>query len=229
MKSIKIALAATAATLAMSGAAFAQDSAPDVSINLGVSSDYVFRGVSQTDENPQIFGGLDVSKGMFYAGAWASNVDFNNGTDAEIDFYAGIKPQAGPVSLDFGALYYSYVNSPSGSNQSYWEFKAAGSMPIGPATLGAAVYYSPEFFGKTGEALYYEVNGSMPINEKLSVSAAIGHQDVDYAGDYNTWNLGLGYAFNDKVGIDVRYHDTDEHGYGDIYDSRAVVSLKTVF
>lgn len=230
MKFTKIALLAATATVAMGGAALAQDEGPSVSFNVGASSDYVFRGVSQTDENPQIYGGADLTSGIFYAGVWASNVDFGDSTDAEVDAYVGITPTAGPVALDFAAIYYGYVNAPGGSDYGYWEFKAAGSVPAGPAELGAALYYSPEFFGGTGEALYYEVNGSFPIGEKVSVSGALGHQELDGPGDYNTWNLGVGFAVNDKIGLDLRYHDTDEHDtLGAIGDSRVTVGISASF
>lgn len=229
MKTLKIALLAAAASAAMGGAAFAQDEGPSVSFNAGVASDYVFRGVSQTDEDVQVFGGVDVTAGMFYAGAWASNVDFLDSTDAEIDVYAGVKPTAGPVALDFAALYYGYVDAPSGSDYGYWEFKAAGSVPVGPGSIGVAAYYSPDFFGGVDEALYYEVNGSVPLAEKFTISGAVGHQYLEGPGDYTTWNLGVGYAINDHLGIDLRYHDTDEHDFGDIYDSRVVVGLKASF
>lgn len=230
MKSFKIALLAAATTVAMGGAAFAQDEGPSISFNVGAATDYVFRGVSQTDENGQIYGGADLTSGIFYAGVWASNVDFGDSTDAEIDGYVGVTPTAGPVSLDFAAIYYGYVNAPSGSDYGYWEFKAAGSVPAGPATVGAALYYSPEFFGKTGEAFYYEINGSIPIGEKFSVSAALGHQDIDQAQDYNTWNLGVGFDVNEHIGFDLRYHDTDEHDtLGNIGDSRVVLGVKASF
>lgn len=230
MKALKIGLLAAVASVAMGGAALAQDdSAPSFSFNVGASTDYTFRGVSQTDENPQVFGGVDMTAGQFYAGVWGSNVDFNDSTDAEIDVYAGFKPSAGPVSLDLGVVYYGYVNAPSGSDYGYWEFKAAGSVPAGPGTIGAAVYYSPDFFGTVDEAVYYEVNAAFPLAEKVSVSGALGHQSLQGPGDYTTWNVGLGYALTENLGVDLRYHDTDEHSFGDIYDSRVVLGLKATF
>ena len=232
MKTLTTALLAAAATAAMSGAAFAQDDSPlDLSFNVGAATDYVWRGVSQTD-GPQISGGVDATVGgLVYAGTWISNVDFGTGndTDFELDFYAGITPQLGPVSLDLGIMYYGYINAPSGSDQDFVEFKLTGTVPVGPATLGAGVYWSDDFFGGTGNATYVELNGSTPISEKFSVSGAVGYQDVDYDGDYTTWNLGVGYALNDFLGLDLRYHDTNEHDFGDLYESRVVLGLTASF
>lgn len=227
MKALKMALLGAAASLAMGGSALAQDDpAVDFSFNVGAATDYVFRGVSQTNEDGQIFGGADVTSGIFYGGVWASNVDFLDDTDAEIDLYAGVRPTMGPVAVDVGVIYYAYVNAPSGGDYDYWEFKAAGSIPVGQATLGAAAYYSPDFFGGVDEALYYEVNGAIPLVDKLTLSGAVGHQALEGPGDYTTWNVGLGYAITDNFGVDVRYWDTDEHSFGDIYDERVVLSLK---
>ncbi|AVQ01331.1 porin [Caulobacter segnis] len=230
MKVMKIALAAAAATVALTGAAMAQDLT--LSYNIGVASDYVFRGVSQTQEDPTVQGGVDATYGIGYAGVWASNVDFGTSDpSAEIDFYAGIRPTVGDTSLDLGVLYYSYTKDKGAPGAfSYFEVKAAASRSIGPATVGLAAYYSPEYSTDLGKSLYYEVNAAMPVMEKLTVSAALGHQEYDKsAGDYATWNIGATYAVTDKLGLDLRYHDTDEHGLGKIYGSRFVVGLKAVF
>jgi uncharacterized protein (TIGR02001 family) len=219
---------AALAVLTLAAPAVAQE-AVSFDVNIGVTSDYVFRGVSQTDEGVQVFGGADVSAGQFYAGVWASNVDFNDSTDAEYDLYVGYKPTLGVVSMDLGVLYYGYVDQPPGADLDYFEFKAAGSLPLGPATLGAAAYYSPNYYAGVDHALYYEINGSYSPTTMLSFSAALGRQQVDGAGDYTTWNIGVGYALNDHLSVDLRYHDTDKHRLGDIYGSRAVVSLKAAF
>lgn len=84
MTSFKLAAFAAAAALALGTAAHAQD-APTVSFNVGASSDYVFRGYSQTDSNPQVYGGADLGIGIFYAGTWLSNVDFGDSTSMEYD------------------------------------------------------------------------------------------------------------------------------------------------
>ncbi|WP_421736965.1 TorF family putative porin [Caulobacter sp.] len=230
MNLMKISLAAAAATVALSGAAMAEEL--KLSYNVGVASDYVFRGVSNTQEDPQIFGGVDATYGIGYAGVWASNVDFGaDDPTAEIDLYAGVKPVVAGTNLDLGVIYYGYVDDKgmTPGSFSYVELKAAASRAFGPATLGVAGYYSPEFPGKGGNAFYYEVNGSVPVAEKLSVSAALGHQEIKNYGDYNTWNIGATYAITSQLAADLRYSDTDEHGYGKIYGDRVTVSLKAAF
>jgi len=227
MKAFKLALCAAVASLSVTSVASAQD-APEFSFNLGATTDYVFRGVSQTDEDPAIQGGVDVTSGMFYGGLWASNVDFGDDTSAEYDIYAGVTPTLGPVSADFGVIYYGYADKPDDPEYAYWEIKASGEIPAGPATIGASVYYSPDFFGETGEAWYEEVSVSVAANDKLSVGGAVGHQSIQDADDYTTWNFGVSYAFTDHISADLRYHDTDIDEC-DICDERVVASVSTSF
>jgi uncharacterized protein (TIGR02001 family) len=99
MKFLKLALVAAAASVAMSGVAMAEEL--KLSYNVGVASDYIFRGVSNTNGKGQVFGGVDATYGIGYAGVWASNVDFGTpNPDTEIDVYAGVKPTIGAASLD---------------------------------------------------------------------------------------------------------------------------------
>lgn len=231
MKSFKLAAFAATAALALGTAAQAQDK-PEFSFNVGAASDYVFRGFSQTDSGPQVYGGADMSIGIFYAGTWLSNVDFGDSTDMEYDLYAGFKPTVGPVSLDVGIVRYGYTNQSDGADLDFWEGKVAGSIPAGKGTVGAAVYYTPENFNQTGKAAYVELNGSMPVTDKLSVSGAVGHQSLEGPLDYETWNLGVGYAINDVFGIDLRYWDTNVDKADDpfkVSSGRVVVGLKAAF
>ncbi len=212
--------------------ASAQESRPDVAFNVAVGSDYVFRGVSQTEEDAAISGSVDVTSGTFYAGAWASNVAFpgDPDTNAEIDIYAGIRPEFAGWTWDFGAIGYFYASQPNGTDYDYVEAKVAASRAIGPATVGAAVYWSPDFFGAAeDEATYVEANGTLSLAERWAISGAVGRQFLSSDFDYTTWNLGVARQLTDTLALDVRYHDTDEPDFGDIYGSRAVVSLKAVF
>jgi uncharacterized protein (TIGR02001 family) len=203
---------------------------PKITFNLGANNDYVFRGISQSDGDPSVFGGVDASFGDLYAGVWASNVDFGNGTDAEIAAYSGIRPKLGPVTVDLGAIYYGYVGAPRNSDQDYWEGKAAISVPAGPAKIGSAIYYSPEFFGRGGEALYYEANAAVAIpNTRFTLDGTIGRQNHKKSPDYTTWNAAVGYELDEHLRLEVRYWDTAKDKYGEISSSRIVAGFKVTY
>jgi uncharacterized protein (TIGR02001 family) len=211
--------------------------APDLAIayNVGVQSDYVFRGVSQTNSEPSVFGGIDLTyKSIVYAGVWTSNLNFkpfgDTHTREEVDLYGGIRPTFADFNFDFGMQYYGYTGQAKGApNVDYTEIYAKVTRAFGPVTLGASVYYSWGFTGETGDATYSELNGAYTITPKWSVSGAFGHQQIERAASYSTWNAGVTYALTDHIGIDVRYYDTDGHDLGNPYTSRVVGALKLVF
>jgi uncharacterized protein (TIGR02001 family) len=217
--------------LAFCGDARAQERTFEVTPSVAITSDYVFRGVSQTLEDPAIQGALDVTSGGLYGGAWASNVDFGDGeTDAELDLYAGVRPEFAGVALDLGAVAYLYPGQPDDADYDYLELKAAASRAVGPATVGAAVFWSPDFFGAAeDEATYAEISAAVTPAERWTVSGAIGRQWLSSDLDYTTWNLGAAYQLTDSLALDVRYHDTGEHGFGAVYGARAVATLKAAF
>lgn len=211
----KIIGVAMLAGAAMSGAAHAE-----VSGNIALVSDYVFRGVSLSGEDPTVQGGFDWSSPdeMFYAGVWGSGLG-SAGSSMELDVYGGWTPTTGPVSWDLGLIGYFYPGADDdGADFDYFEAMAAPSInPTDALTLGAALYYSPENFGETGEALYLEINADYAFTDRFSVSGAFGNQsidDVDGPGgasdedDYNTWNIGGTYALHGFT-LDLRYSDTD--------------------
>ena len=239
MKFLKLSLCAAAASVGLYGAANAETAPapPSVTwaVNGAVTSDYVFRGISQTGTyDPAVQGGVDLGYSIGYAGVWASNVKFGNGTDAEVDLYGGIRPKAGPVTFDLGVIGYLYPGAPSGANENYVEFKGAASVPAGPITLGTAVYYSPDFTftpGTTNSAVYYEANASFSPAKPVTISGAVGHQSISgpYT-DYTTWNLGLTFNFLKHLSLDGRYWDTDHHStFGKYGNSRFVVTLKATY
>jgi uncharacterized protein (TIGR02001 family) len=205
------ACASALALLATAQAAQAQ-SAPEISYNLSVATDYVFRGISQTDDRAALQGGVDIGVGGFYAGGWASTVDFGDDTDAEVDIYGGYTTQIAGFDVDLGAVLYLYVGKPAGADYDYIELKAAASRDVGPVNLGVTTYFTTNFFGVDDEAFYYEANSAFAISPSLTASGAVGHQTLDVSDDYTTWNVGLTYAFPKLISIDMRYHDTDTAG-----------------
>ncbi len=219
MKIMGVAMLA-GATIAGAGAANAE-----VSGNVAMTSDYVFRGLSQTEGGPAIQGGFDFTHGLFYAGAWGSNVaDFGVDASMELDLYVGVTPSTGPIDWDIGIVGYFYPGADDDAAESdYYEGIINGSSALTDQfTLGGQFAYTPEYFGDTGDGVYYEINGAYAVNDQLSFSGAFGNQDVDLLGDYDTWNLGGTYAMH-GFEVDVRYHEAD--GVDEIFNitiSRAV-------
>ncbi len=190
----------------------------EVSANLSFTTDYVFRGVSLSGEDPAIQGSFDWSNDSFYAGAWGSSLG-SAGSSMELDLYAGYTPTTGPVKWDLGVIGYFYPGADDdGAEFDYYEGMVGAKInPTEALTLGAALYYSPENFGHTGDALYYELNAEYAFNDAWKVSGAFGNQsidDVDGPGgthqddDYNTWNVGGTYALQ-GFEFDLRYTQAD--------------------
>lgn len=232
-------LTVAAAGVALAGIAHADEAGPKFTGNVALTTDYTFRGISQTNNGPAIQGGFDYSYDLFYAGVWASNIDFGlDDGSTEVDLYAGVKPVAGPVTFDLGAIGYFYPNATDdGGELDYVEAYAKASIsPAEGASLGAALFYSPEFTGELGSGIYAEVNGSYAFNESFSVSGLYGYQqaeDADYSlsagqkDNYSTWNLGGTYSAY-GFGFDLRYVDTDIKDVS-FAKERVVFSIKRSF
>jgi uncharacterized protein (TIGR02001 family) len=196
-----------------------------LSFNLGVASDYVFRGVTQTGGDPQVFAGVDYEQNSLYAGAWASNVDFGERAELELDVYGGWKPEALGFTFDVGALFYGFPASDTG----YVEAKAAATRSLGPIEAGGAFFWAPDTKGREGEGLYYEANAAMAVGSRLTLSGALGRQEDDETGAYNTWNLGAAVGLTERISFDARYHDTDTDAFGQDGEGRVVAGLKAEF
>lgn len=213
--------------MAAPSATLAEAPLAEWSANAGVVSDYVYRGFSQSDGDVAVQGGIDFTYGQFYAGTWASTVDFGDSTDVEWDFYAGLTGQLGELDFDVGATYFAYVGAPDGADYDMIEFKAGLSKTFDAVTVGGTVYYSPDFFGADEEATYIEASVGYQLDDKWSLSAGWGRQFLDVGTDYNSWNAGVGYAFTETLGLDVRYWDSGVRG--GLSDARVVVGLGVSF
>lgn len=217
------------ALLAISGPALADEFS--WSASLTGTSDYVFRGISQTDEDPTVQGSIGFAYGMFYVGAWGSGLDFGPTSDAEleVDWYGGIRPTwnspLGAVSFDFGVIYYTYpgLNDAPGAEADYVELKAGYSIPspfIKNLTTGTTVFWSPEYGGEIGEVWTTESVASYTLPKfgvfAPTVSGLLGWQKGETSEGYNGgaedeyyyWNAGLTLAV-ENLSFDFRYWDTD--------------------
>lgn len=212
-KFIGVAVAAGAA-IGASGAAHAQS----ISASVTLTSDYVFRGMSLSGEDPAVQGSFDYATDHFYAGVWGSSLG-SAGTSMELDVYAGLTPTIGPVALDIGIVGYFYPGADdNGAEFDFFELGIGGTYELTERlTLGVATNYTPENYGETGEATYAELNGAFAFTDAFAASAAFGSYRIDdvngpFAGSpsdsYNSWNVGATYALH-GFEIDLRYHDAD--------------------
>jgi uncharacterized protein (TIGR02001 family) len=201
--------------------------AGDFTANLGVTSDYVFRGQSQSQTKPAVFGGVDyVDESGLFAGLWASSVDFNDAasTYMELDLYAGYthaftEQTSGTVKLV--AYLYPTADYPPGSNDyDYFELVASLSHNFGPFSGGLELAYSPDYFFESGNGVALSGTASVPLTDSfflfdggIAASAKLGYQWIEDQAtfgtpDYLFYDIGLTGKFS-KFALDIRYVDTD--------------------
>jgi uncharacterized protein (TIGR02001 family) len=201
--------AAGVALFALSGAALAEDKFSWSATATG-TSDYVFRGISQSDNDPAIQGSVGAAYGIFYAGIWASSIDFDPDVNIEVDYYVGITPTWGPVSFDFGVLYYDY---PDDSDLDYYEVKAgAGGEIFSNLTAKGTFYWTPDIAGEEWYVYEGTLAYTLPTFHMFTptVSGLVGYTDFEKSDnfDYTYWNAGLSLGV-EKLTFDLRYWDTD--------------------
>jgi len=205
------ALGLGAAMLVAASAAQAQNFGDmfDVAFGAAVTSDYVSRGISQTGGDPAIQGYLEADYGIFYLGAWASNVNFGK-SDAEIDLSVGLRPETDNAAFDLGYVHYVYANNTS---PAYGEFFVLAEYYATDAlTLGGNVYFAPDYSQGGASATYAEATADYSLFGNVGASGGIGYQAfASKLGlpDYTTWNAGLYWSWNDTVTLDFRYTGSD--------------------
>ncbi|WP_395055290.1 TorF family putative porin [Polaromonas sp.] len=197
---LKATFVAVAVSLLAAGSAFAQAAAPapdyTLSYNVGVVSDYRFRGITQTSGKPALQGGVDfVHSSGFYLGAWGSNVkwvkEVNGATKGsyEVDLYGGFKgPIANGIGYDVGLITYQYPGNNSGvANARYPNAVAAGDYGNASTT---------EYYG----ALTYSVvtlKYSRSAGRFLGNNNSSGSTYIDLSA---TFDLGNGFTLTPHVG-----------------------------
>ncbi|ODS00197.1 hypothetical protein AUC68_03595 [Methyloceanibacter methanicus] len=177
----------------------------ELSATTALTTDYVFRGISQTNQNPAIQGSLDAAYGIFYAGVWGSNITFAD--SLELDWYGGIASEWNGIGYDVGVIWYTY---PGVSSTDYVEIKTGLSYGFTDNfTAGVTNYWSPDLKADALEAGAEYTFGTIMNFFDPSVSGLIGWQWFDAGGDYTYWNVGLTLGFMENWAVDVRYWDTD--------------------
>ncbi len=201
-----------------------------VSGNVSLASDYVYRGISQTNEEATIQGGFDVEgESGFYAGVWASNIAFDG--SIEIDVYAGFGGQINDdLGYDVGVLHYDYPND-AGPNDSSFE-EIYGSLSYKDLTVGVA--YSPDFFFESDTATYVYIDYSLGLPNDFGLGFHYGNQSIDDNATFGTPNY-ADYSISlsktlAEIDFSLTWFDTDLSskecfGGGKVCESRVVFGL----
>ncbi len=206
---------------ALGAAVFAGSAFAGVSGNVGVVSEYMFRGISQ-GTGAAVQGGIDYSHDSgFYLGTWGSNIDWGVG-GAELDFYGGFAGEVSGFSYDLGAVYYYYPEEDeTGTDPSVNTLEVYATGGIG--VFSASVYYSPKYFGAedpSGDDIsetYVNVAASLPVSDATSFDIAVGFtslsDDVDFVYEvtdsYTDYSIGLSTAVTDALSASFSIVGTD--------------------
>jgi uncharacterized protein (TIGR02001 family) len=205
---------------ALSAPGFAAAQAPAASPhtitgNMGLFSEYRFRGISQTFEKPAFQGGFDYAHSSgFYLGNWNSNVSetMYSGASLEMDFYGGFKKSFGDFGIDVGAIYYYYPGSDSA---------AVGKIDNTEVYIGGSwkwvslKYYHAvsDFFSApdTKGSSYIDLSATFDLGSGWGVVGHYGQQKVKNmsAADYGDWKLGVTKDLGNGWNASLSYIDTD--------------------
>lgn len=214
----KMILASAVASAFAAQGAYAADEAPAaapehvVTYNMGVTSDYVFRGISQSRNGPAVSGGVDYSHSPtgLYLGAWTSTIKWVNDSDTksvtarsntpmEVDLYGGVKGDiGGGISYDAGGIYYYYPNHKLGTAPDANTFEVYGKVGYGP------VYFKVNYaltdaiaMADTAGSYYWDLGGDFPLIEGLVANLHYGSfvfkksTNTVANADYKDWKIGL--------------------------------------
>lgn len=197
-----------------------EESAWSVEGNVAAMSDYVWRGVSQTMEDPAAQAELTLShESGFYVGAFLSTVDFTgpddeeDGMNTEVNLWAGYTHElSDTVSLDVFYIRYLYPGVNEGFEIDFNEVTA--SLGFG-GNYTASVTYSDDAMKLGGSSLYYTLGGEWELESGFTVAAGVGYYDLEDAigESYTDYNVSIGKSFGP---MDVSLWYTNTSGFNEI-------------
>ena len=195
--------------------------------NIALTTDYRFRGISQTDRSAAVQGEVDYTNNGWYAGVWASNVDFldsaTKDAPAEVDLYAGYNyAWTDTTEVGLQARYYWYPSSdfPGSPQYDYFELQGHIKHTFEKFTLAAEVDWSPDYFFESGTGVNLFGTATVPLFKELwlfdggvAASGHAGYQWIEDNAEFGTpdyfyWDLGI-TATAGIFSFDARYVDTN--------------------
>jgi len=205
----------------------------DFAISGGLTSNYLFRGISQSNNRPSVNVGAELRYNIspmwqLYAGAVGSSIKLTNFDNTspglELDILGGVRATVGDFSADFGGIAYTYhggVHNGLGifpTNPTFYEgYAKLGYKFTDWLTVGANAFYTPSFLDTGSSAVYVAGTAKVTLPYDFAVSGEFGRQyyngltDITHGllrlPDYNYWNAGLSYTYKFAT-LDLRYHGT---------------------
>ena len=195
----------------------AAQEAPELSYGAAVTSNYIFRGQTQSDNRPALQGYVEGAYGMFYGGVWSSTVDIED-DNLEFDLYAGIRPTFGDLSVDLSYVRYLYNSSGDCCGEVILDL-AYPMADIGE--LGAEFAYDPVEHTK-----WAQLGVSVGFLTAYSVGGTLGTDfgTLDLGKDDEVaWDLGVSRTLGEIGLVDLRYYDSNYEG------ARGVLSIAVYF
>ena len=219
---------AIAAALSMAApfTASAQEDESPYSWNVTAVSDYLFRGVSQTDEKPTLQAGFTYTSPVgLYAGVWGSGVDFGPGDPStEVDYQIGYGVDVTP-RVNFDALLnrYTYLGA---SELNYNELITTTTLD---ETYKLTVAYTNDVWNSSTDGWYFGLGGSWGLPKDFTLNANVGRSTFEdgIAKDYTDWNVGVARQFG-LFNVGLGYYGTDGNGRdnsGKLAHSRVMLSV----
>ena len=208
------------------------DAASPIAYNVGLVSDYRYRGISQSRDQPALQGGVDYTSSFgLYLGTWLSTIKWikdagpaagvNTGsTPAEWDLYGGYRGDIikDTLTYDVGGLYYLYVSNKYnqvGANAD--TFEIYGALTYGPATLKYSHALTNLFgFVDSKNSGYLDLSANFDLGSGFSLTPHIGHQEIKHTTgapvnySYTDYSLTLGKDFGNGLSVSAAAVGTDD-------------------
>ncbi len=202
----------------------------DVTGTVTAVSDYDFRGVSQTDEDPALQGSIDWEHASgWYASVWGSNVDFGPGyrSNVEVDGTVGYAKEAeGGLGWDVGLVYYSYW--PDDDKINYPEMFAGVSYQ----KVDFKLWYSHDYIRSGEPSLYLEGNVRFDLPQDFGLKLHAGHYsgggiEGEVGEAYMDYSVGIARTFG-NFDLELKYVDTNIDAT-EVGDGRVILAVSTTF
>ncbi|NQY34588.1 MAG: hypothetical protein HRT37_06405 [Alteromonadaceae bacterium] len=159
-----------------------------LSANVGVTNNYLWRGVTQTSNAAAVSGGIDYEdKSGFYAGAWTSNADWAPNMSYELDLYGGFSSElSNGIGYDVGFIYYNYDNN---ANSDFSEVYVNVSYEF--LTFGYATLIDSDAGGEFSDDTYITADAEFELTSDIALSLHIGTYNFSAGGDYVEYSINI--------------------------------------